>query len=329
MTNKKILYSLAASALFVLLLAMLLPSEGTGRAIAAFLLIPIALLSWIFLKKRSIPSMHYKQIIMLCAVFGVVYVVLYYLTGLAFEFYYSPYSLSLTNFFNFILPISVIVVCSEMIRLVIRAQDDKLADRLCYLICVLSEALIYGNIYYIVTFNRFMDFVGLTIFPAVIANLLYHYLSKRYGMYPNIVYRLITSLYIYFIPILPKMADSLFALYNLAFPIIIYFFIDALYEKKLRYALVKKSKLTIPITVIAVSIILGLVMLISNQFRYGALVIATPSMTGELNQGDAAIFERYDDQEIVEGQVIVFEDNDTMVVHRVADIKRINGVTRY
>lgn len=70
-------------------------------------------------------------------------------------------------------------------------------------------------------------------------------------------------------------------------------------------------------------------MLISNQFYYGALVIATDSMTGELNRGDVAIFERYEDQLIIEGQVIVFEQNHSMVVHRVADIKIINGNTRY
>ena len=74
---------------------------------------------------------------------------------------------------------------------------------------------------------------------------------------------------------------------------------------------------------------LGTVMLISNQFRYGALVIATPSMSGELNVGDIAIFEQYDDPTIVEGQVIVFEKDGAVVVHRVVDIQTINGRTRY
>ena len=70
-------------------------------------------------------------------------------------------------------------------------------------------------------------------------------------------------------------------------------------------------------------------MLISNQFHYGAYVIATPSMTGELNKGDAAIYEKLGDSPVIEGQVIVFEQNDTVIVHRVVDIQTINGITRY
>ncbi len=83
------------------------------------------------------------------------------------------------------------------------------------------------------------------------------------------------------------------------------------------------------LTAVVVIIMIGTVMLISNQFSYGALVIATESMTGELNKGDVAIFEKYEDQFLREGQVIVYEENGRMVVHRIADIKIINEVTRY
>ena len=71
------------------------------------------------------------------------------------------------------------------------------------------------------------------------------------------------------------------------------------------------------------------IMLVSNQFYLGSLVIATDSMTGELNKGDVIIFERYEEQQIIEGQVIVFESKDSLIVHRVVDIKIINGNTRY
>ena len=78
-----------------------------------------------------------------------------------------------------------------------------------------------------------------------------------------------------------------------------------------------------------VVIMIGIVMLTSCQFRFGALVIATESMTGELNKGDAVIFEQYDDQIIEEGQVIVFRKGQSRIVHRVVDIERVNGQNRY
>ena len=76
-------------------------------------------------------------------------------------------------------------------------------------------------------------------------------------------------------------------------------------------------------------LMVGTVMLVSNQFKYGSLVIATESMTGEINKGDVVIFESYDNQTVEEGQVIVFESRNSMIVHRVVDIEIINGNTRY
>jgi signal peptidase len=116
-------------------------------------------------------------------------------------------------------------------------------------------------------------------------------------------------------------------------PIGVFLFIDSLYEKKRRYALGNTPRFvriaSTVLTVVVLIIMAGTVMLVSNQFKYGALVIATDSMTGELNRADVAIFESYDDHAVEKGQVIVFEKSNTMIVHRVVKIEIINGVTRY
>lgn len=317
-------------ALFVvLLIALIVPLGFSGRILAAIVLVPSAALVYILIKKRSILSLNKRLVLMIMITVALLYVMLYYLSGLHFGFKDSIYRLTVKNVFNFIIPISAIIVSTEIIRSVVIAQEDTPSNILCYCSCVVTEMLICSNLPDIINFNKFMDLMGLTFFPAITANLLYHYLSRRYGIYPNAIYRLIISLYVYFIPIASGISDSLVAMINLFLPIVIYVFIDALYEKKRRYALGKKSKLTVPITVLAVAIVCSVVMVVSNQFMIGAYVIATPSMTGELNQGDTAIYERYDDQIIIEGQVIVFEKNDLVVIHRVVDIQKVNGVTRY
>lgn len=323
--DRKKLYILTSLLLAALLIALFLPGNYSGRIAAAVLLLPLVACISFYIKKRNILSMNKKEVTMLMAAIGLVYVAIYYLSGLKFGFYRNIDFLN----FNHIIPLFVIIAATEVIRWVVRAQEDKKADVICYVACVVADALCYGNIYYITSFNRFIDFLALTIFPAVIANLVYSYMSKRYGIYPNLIYRCITTLYAYLIPILPSVPDSLFAFANLFVPIAIYLFVDALYEKKRRYALAKKRRLAPVITAIAVMILAGFVMLISNQFKYGALVIATESMTGEINKGDAVIFEAYDSQTIEKGQVIVFEKNDSMIVHRVVDIERINGQNRY
>ena len=329
MSDRKVLHIITSVATVALLLAMVLPGDHSGRYVSAFILLVLAVIAFCFIKKRSILSIKRKEVIVISAIFGALYLTIYYLTGLSFGFVKNIYSLNASIFFRFVVPITVIIIASEVLRHIVCAQNNKMAETLCYISCVLAETLIYGNIHYINSFNRFMEFVGLTFFPAIVANLLYNYFSKRYGMAPNIVYRLVTTLYLYFIPVVTKMADSLFAIYNLAFPLLVYGFVDFLYEKKRKQALRKRSKVSVPVTVAIAAVIIAFVMLISNQFRFGTLIIATPSMTGELNVGDATIFEKYEDQPIEKGQVIVFEKNGSMVVHRVVDIQTVNGITRY
>jgi signal peptidase len=72
-------------------------------------------------------------------------------------------------------------------------------------------------------------------------------------------------------------------------------------------------------------------MLISCQFRFGAVVIASPSMTGEINKGDTIIYESYEHCEGADvGDVIVFEKNPgKRVVHRIVEETVVDGELRY
>lgn len=333
MTDKRIIRISSASIFAVLLIALIVPLGESSRIIAAILLLPAAVLSFLFIKKRGILSINKGQILLIMTVIALVYLMLYYLTGLELGFYKNIYRFNLSNILKFVLPITMIITATEVLRFVFVAQNDKAANALCYISCVIAEMLVCSNIPSVTSFNRFMDLVAGALFPAIISNLLYNYLSKRYGIYPNLVFRLITTLYAYIIPVIPQTSESLVNFFKLLLPIAIYLFIDSLYERKRRYALQNTSRvwrvMSKVLTVIVVIIMIGTVMLVSNQFRYGALVVATESMTGELNKGDVAIFESYRDQLIIEGQVIVFEKNGSMIVHRVADIQIINGNTRY
>ena len=333
MSDKRIVKVSSVSVFAVLLIALLIPFGESGRIVAAILLLPGAVLIPMLIKKRSIYSINKNEVLIIMTVIALVYVMAYYLSGLRFGFYNNLYKLSVSGFFKYILPISAIIAATEIIRGVMMAQKSRLAHALCYLSCVAADMLIVSNIPSVTTFNRFMDLVAGALLPAVLSNLLFNYLSKRYGMYPNLVYRLITTLYAYIFSVSSGISESLLNFIRILIPIAIFLFIDMLYEKKRRYALKNNSRVwrvvSKILTVVVLIIMIGTIMLVSNQFKYGSLVIATGSMTGEINQGDVIIFESYDDHEIVEGQVIVFEKSNSMVVHRVVDIEIINGVARY
>ena len=333
MTDKKVNRIASASLFAALLIALLLPIGESGRIFAAILLLPAAIVIPYFVKKRPIISIYTKQVLLIISVIALLYVMFYYLSGTEFGYYKNPYRLTLSNFWRFFLPIAVIIVCTEIVRYVLMAQKDFLTRALCYFSCLIADMLIVSNIPSVKNFNQFMDLVAGAVMPALLSNLLYNYLSKRYGMYPNIVFRLVTILHAYTFSVTSRIEDSLLNMFKLFLPIVIYLFIDALFEKKVRYARGNISPAwkvaSAILTAVVVVIMVGTVMLISNQFKYGSLVIATESMTGELNKGDVVMFEKYDNQVIEEGQVIVFEKNRSMIVHRVVEIEIINGVPRY
>ena len=329
--DRKVLY--ASSLLFVaVLLGALFIPRSFIRSIAAAISAAAAVAIFFLIKKRSIHSINKQQVLLLTSVSGVLCLVLYYLTGMEFGFYRSSTPFSASTFLNYILPITIIIISTEVIRSVLLAQKNKLASVCSFVAGVLSELIIGAGLSGNINFNRFMDIVGLTLLPAVSANLLYHYLSKNYGVYPSAAYRLITSLYLYLIPVYPATPDSLLSLASLLVPILILLFVKSLYEnKQKRRAVELKKNKWIEITAIAISVslMISLVMLISCKFRFGTLVIATESMTGEINKGDAVVFEKYERQIIKEGQVVVFRDGKSLVVHRVVEIQRIDGSNRY
>ena len=333
MTDKRIIRLSSVAIFAVLLLALLIPFEESSRIIAATLLVPIAVIVPIVLKKRGILSINKDQVLMLMSVIALVYLSLYYISGTKFGFFRTSYTPSAKNIFTNLLPMAAIITATEIIRYVFMAQKGRFAKLTCYFSCVIAEVLIVANVPAIKTFPMFMSVVAGALFPALVANILYSYLSVRYGLYPNLVYRLLTTLYLYAIPVRSGISEALLIFFRILIPIAIYMFIDALYEKKKRLALGNTSRVwrvaSASLTIVLVGFLTATVMLISNQFHYGALVIVTDSMTGEINRGDVVIYEEYDGEPITEGQVIVFEKDDRVIVHRVVDIEIINGSARY
>ena len=327
--DKKIAYTYAA-VLFALLLATLFIPGEYVRYSAAALLAAAALLGAYLLKKRRAPSMNKNQVLILVLASALVFIMAFYISGLYFGFWKSAVPIAFVNLLKYVIPIGLIIVGSETVRRLLLSHELAGAGVIAYFIGVLSELAITTGLSNVITFNRFMDVVGMALFPALSANLMLNYLSSRYGAYPGALYRLCITLYPYLIPYEPAAPDALMAFASFLLPLAVWQFIDLLFEKKRRYALAKKvGKLSYAVFGVVIIAAALVIMLISCRFKYGLLVIATDSMTGEINKGDAVIYVAYDGQQIEEGQVIVFEKDDVKVVHRVVEIEQINGQRRY
>jgi len=327
-SDRKVLYIFSLALSVALLASLFIPGAYVRAATAVWLLPAWALMAY-FIKKRAVHSMFKRQVLLIISVIGLIYLMVLYLSGLSFGFGEPTVPLNFYYFFVFVLPIAAIIVFTELIRGVIAAQRNRLASALMLLSGVLGELVIAAGLSGTIDFSRFMELVGLFLFPAVVSNLVYNYLAVRYGVLPSMVLRLMLSLYPYLIPVIPLVPDALLAFSKLILPLIVYGFIDVLFEKKKRVALQRKGIVYYVGAVLGCLIMTLVIMLVSCRFKYGLLVIATGSMADEINPGDAVIYESYDGQTVEEGQVIVFERDGLKVVHRVVEIERVQGQNRY
>ena len=179
---------------------------------------------------------------------------------------------------TYIIPITVIIISTEIIRHSLLSQSAKGSGTLAYLISVLAEVLIYTSISANMAFQGFLDLVGLVLLPALIANLVNNHLSVRYGIWPSVIYRLVTVLYAYFIWFVPATPDALYVLSRLLVPLFLLWFVSLLYEKRQGAASRRSGVLSYVSTFLAVVIMISSVMLISCRFKYGVIVIATETV---------------------------------------------------
>jgi len=325
-SDKKRILVLSLTLIAVLLSCFFINIKDKGILVACVLVI-YATLTLFLVKKRGATSIHKREVLIIVSVIAFLYLLLYYLMGLEFGYYHSP-----IDFFKVLLSVLVVgatAVCSEFLKAVYSNQNVKGVGFAIFIACLLADILIEFSPSIFSKFNSFMDFLGLTLFPAITFNLLYYYLASRYGILPGVAYKLITKLIPIIISITTFIPPSLLSLIQLLLPLLILAFLKMLYEKKVRQKKKVSRAVSITVTTIMLSFMILVMAVISCQFRFCALVIATESMTGELNKGDMIVYEKYDQQTVEEGQILVFDKDGVKTVHRVVKVEIINDVYRY
>ena len=289
-------------------------------------------------KKRKTNSIYKKQIAIIMTAFALIYIGMFYLLGLYFGYTKAKLLLSILSITKYIIPLTVIIISSEIIRkkllhqeatIRIRSTKLNLSVMLVYVAMILIDSIVYVNIYSLTDSSDFLMILGFVLFASLSCNLLYNYISVRYDSKGIIIYKLITTLYLYIIPIIPDVYEFFRSFLRMIYPYIIYIIIEKQYSQR-NFSITYNEKRKNIIGNLVLLVIMALsVMLISCQFRFGILVIGSGSMTGSINKGDAVIFEKYSNQEIKKGHVIIFDYNDVQTVHRVDAIRIVNGECRY
>ena len=338
MKKDKIRVFILEISLLIFLFFTLFALNIVSRKILALIIGIYAIIVSLFLRRRKISSINKKQVTILMVIFAMFYIGIFYLLGLHFGFVKTKIMFSIKTIFNFILPLGTIIIASEWMRRIFlsykleikfKSKKIELSIIFTYIAMVMIDLLIYTEVYDLARLDDFLTVLGFVFFASLSCNLLYNYITNRYGVKGIIIFRLITVLFVYIIPIVPDVFVFFRSFLRLLYPYLIYLIFEKLYSKN-DYTLGRQEKKREVVgNTILIVIAALLVMLISCKFKYGIIVVGSGSMTGTLNKGDAVIFEKYEGQEIKNGQVIIFNYNGIQTIHRVVDIQNVNGEYRY
>jgi len=237
-----------------------------------------------------------------------------------------------TKDINFIvLGLSIIIMVTELIRYMLslietRKQRKYLTTGIIMLLnYVLIDMTIASRVYLLNTYSQVCEFFCIFFVQSVAKNLLLNNLSKKYGYSPCLYYRLFMELYLFILPIKPKLNNFIEAVIFLIFPYIVYIILQELTEKRKVQLSKSKNKTECIGNIIAIVLVAILVMLVSCEFKYGMLAVGSESMTGTINKGDAIIYKKYEKETpLKEGQVIVFRKNNVMIIHRITKSYKID-----
>ena len=315
--------------LFITLCLALFVSNVFNSKILALVLTIFAIITMSLVKKKNLISSYSKQVIILMIGFGVIYLISFYLMGLYFGFYESSTKFSLFTIWNFIIPTTLIIISSELIRDRLLSKKTKTSKVLIFVDMVLVDLIVYTGVYDFKNLDDALAIVGYILFASIACNLLYNYICARYGRKSIIIYRLMTVLYVFFIPYVPDVYIFFRSFLRMIYPYIIYLVLEYTYSKTNTISSYKDRTKNVVGTLIVMVLMSLIIALVSCKFEFGILVIGSGSMTGYIDRGDAIVFRQYHQNSVKEGDVIIFYNGDIKTVHRVINVENVNGEYRY
>ncbi len=313
---------------FVLLFDILILKKLTKYSICAFIALLI-LISYYLIGFRKIKSRYDKDIILTMCIYVFIYYIIIYLFGLVIGFTRNIYSLNILSIIKNIFPVIISISLIEILRYIINSQIKNNKWLLFYsaiVFTLLDSALIIRATDF-TNFYKILNTFGLFVLPNLSKSILLTFLSIKSSYKPCLIYRYLMEIPKYILPIIPNFGNYLESVLYIIIPLLIFISTYNIFDRLKHRKIISKNKNSIE-KYIYIGLSTFLVVLIctsSGLFKYRSFVIATGSMTPNINKGDMVIIEKLNEDEknnLKVGDIIAFNMDDKVVVHRI--IKKYN-----
>ena len=271
-----------------------------------------------------------KDVLLNIIIFLLMYYFITYFLGLFSGFVKSSYSLSFINIIKNTFPVIALILISELMRYVLFNKTKRNLPCLIIgcLLFVMVDVNTMVHIYDVKTALGITKMICLVVFPSITKNIFLTYLTMKVGYKNGIIYRLITELSTYLLPIFPDFGEYINVLLKTVLPIAIMARLNNMFNyysvRNIKDSRYNNRKLFLYSFITFA--LLTIVLLTSGLFTYQALTIGSGSMSPAIEKGDVIVLKSMKNEEarkIKKGDVLVYNHDNKIIVHRV--IKKSNN----
>lgn len=274
---------------------------------------------------------HTKDVIINIFIYLLTFFILYYLSGLFLTFAKNAGYYTFDGFTKFTLRVTIYVILREILRyqMLNKCEGSKPVTILTIFLFVFLD--ITNNVFFYTFDGKYNIFIFLALYfmPAIGNNILATYLNRKTGFKPVIFYMLVMELYTYIMPIFPNPNKYIASIINFSVPLILLYKQYTFFLKESDDDVPRNyNKKSIPWLIISLIITVFLVYFSSGYFKYHAIAVASGSMSPVILKGDVVVIEKIENDNydvLKEGDVIAFQYNETIVVHRLTNIVKDRG----
>ena len=253
----------------------------------------------------------------------IIYIILYFLSGLIFGFERTPYSKDILSVLLNLWSFGSIIILQEYVRLQLVKNENKKM----YSLILTTLVFFVLNLNYSNFLDNFTDFktifiyVSSVLLPAIAESAILTYLVYTSGVKASIIYRLFVTIPPFLIPIVPSLDWFVTAVVGVVLPLGVYIYINYVNVVKNERLSRGERKRYSPVVYIPVFVLIAIfAAFVMGLFKYQPVAVLSGSMSPTFNRGDAVIINKLTKQEkneLKKGDIIQFISGTRYVVHRI------------
>lgn len=255
------------------------------------------------------------------------YILIYFLSGLLFDFAHSIYSTKIFNILKNLWMYVSVLIFKEFVRekLIYYSGQKYIYLFFITILFILLDIEFFNISYYFQSGETFFKYFFSTIFPIITGNIVCTYLVLIGGIKLSLIYRILLILVKILIPIQPNLDWFLLGLFESLLPVLIYLFVSKYHlirttrDSKRR---LKETDSLFKSIMMGILIIVGL--FFGGIFKYKPIAVMSGSMEPIFYRGDIVIVERISEEncnELKLYDIIEYKLGKKLILHRIVKIE--------